>query len=29
MTTTALSATALTGDKVRNTAGEKLGHLER
>jgi len=28
MTTTALSATTLTGDKVRNTAGEKLGHLE-
>lgn len=28
MTTAALSATTLTGDKVRNTEGEDLGHLE-
>ena len=28
MKTTALSASTLTGDKVRNTEGEVLGHLE-
>ena len=28
MKPTALSATTLTGDKVRNTDGDKLGHLE-
>ncbi|HXV71293.1 MAG TPA: PRC-barrel domain-containing protein [Acidimicrobiia bacterium] len=28
MTTTALSAGTITGDKARNPAGDKLGHIE-